>query len=161
ADAVQHLQLALKLEPQANALYRDLADAYTGQGNAQLAKEASAKAGSSAPELADPLAAGLVENTAANKLRGAPLEQAQQLLALRRFDDARIKIDEALKAKPDDVAALALAARLDALLGRHAAAHDEATHALKLQPDSAAANLSQGMVYEFAGDDVNAQSYYQ
>jgi tetratricopeptide (TPR) repeat protein len=160
ADAVTHLQAALKLEPQANALYRDLADAYTAQGNAQLAKESLAKAGSTQPVLADPLVAGL-SGAAPAAVHGTPLEQAQQLLAQHRFDEARAKLDVALKDKADDAEALALAARVDALLGKQTAAREEAARGLKLQPDAASTNLSQGMVYEFGGDDANAQMYYE
>jgi len=40
-------------------------------------------------------------------------------------------------------------------------AQSEAARALKLKPDSAPANLSQGVVYEFAGDENNAYTYYQ
>ena len=158
-DAIEHLQHALKVEPQANALYTDLATAYSGQGDAQLAAQARAKAGPTPPSLADPLVAGMYQS--GPTLSGPPLQQARQLLAMHRFDQAHVKVDEALKANADDVEALALGARLDALLGRHDAAQKAAARALQLKPDSAAANLSQGMVYEFAGNDAQAYGFYQ
>jgi tetratricopeptide (TPR) repeat protein len=164
AEAIAHLQAALTLEPQANALYKDLADAYTGQGNAQAAKDAQAKAGATPPSLADPLIAGIFNaggGSTSPPPRGTPLQQARQLMRQRLFSDARDKVGEALKAQPDDVEALALAARLDALMQFTDAARSEAARALQLQPHSATANLSQGMVYEFAGDDANARGYYQ
>jgi tetratricopeptide (TPR) repeat protein len=164
ADAVTHLQAALALEPQANALYKDLADAYTAQGNAQAARDAQAKVGSVQPELADPLVAGLFAGSAPSAppaLSGTPLQQARQLLAQRRFAQARDKVDEVLKAQPDDAEALALAARLDALFGESQRAAGEAEHALKLAPTNASTNLSAGMVYEFAGDDAKARTHYQ
>jgi tetratricopeptide (TPR) repeat protein len=52
-------------------------------------------------------------------------------------------------------------ARLDALMGNVAFAQDEAKRALQLNPDNASANLSQGMVYEFGGDDAKALPYYR
>ena len=158
-DAIQHLQQALQIEPQADALYTDLAAAYAGQGNAQLAAAAKAKAGSTPPTLADPLVAGMYQS--GPTLSGPPLQQARQLLAMRRFREARVKVAEALLANASDVDALALAARLDALLGQQEAAQKAATRALQLKPDSAAANLSQGMVYEFAGNDAQAFTFYQ
>lgn len=163
AEAIEHLQAALALEPSANALNKDLADAYTAQGNAQAAKDALAKAGSTQPNLADPLVAGVFGGGAASAppVQGTPLQQARQLLAQRRFVESRYEVDEALKARPDDVEALALGARLDALMGFADDAQREAARALKLQPQGASANLSQGMVYEFAGDDANARGYYQ
>jgi tetratricopeptide (TPR) repeat protein len=159
-DAIEQLHAALKLEPQADALYKDLAAAYTGQGDAEQAKQAQAKVGPTPPNLADPLVAGIFQPSGP-ALHGTPLEKAQQLLAVRDFVRARDQTVAALKADPNDVEALALQARLDALLSNRAFAQDEAARALKLKPDSASANLSQGMVYEFAGDDAKALPYYQ
>lgn len=160
AAAIENLNQALKLDPAANAIYADLATAYSGQGSAELAKSSKAKAGSEQPSIPDPLVAGMY-NQGPPPLSGPPLDQAKQMSAFGHFPEARTKLEEALKAKPDDVDALALAARLDALMGKHSIAQDEAARALKLQSDSAAANLSQGVVYEFAGDDNNAYAYYQ
>lgn len=157
--AIEHLRQALKLEPQANALYRDLADAYSGQGNAQQAKEALAGVGPNAPSIPDPLVTGMYGSTPSPQ--GSALEQARDLAARGQFGQARAKAAEAMVAHADDVDALALAARLDGLLGRHASAQELASRALKLKPESANANLSQGMVYEFAGDDANAYIHYQ
>lgn len=160
--AIEHLQHALKLEPQANALYKDLADAYAGQGDAAQAKAAQAKTGATPPNLADPLVAGIFQSApVAPALHGTPLEQARQLLARRDFAAARDKAADALKADPNDAEALALLARLDGLMGNRAFAQDEAARALKLSPDAASANLSQGMVYEFAGDAARALPFYQ
>lgn len=159
ADAIANLTAALKLEPQANGLYKDLADAYTAQGSAQQAKDALASAGSNAPSIADPLVTGMY--LSGPQLGGTPLERARQLLARDQLGPARAEVADALQASADDVDALALAARIDALTGKRVAAQDEAAHALKLKPESAAANLSQGMVYEFAGDEANAFTYYQ
>lgn len=159
ADAIASLTAALKLEPQANALYKDLADAYTGQGNAQQAKDALASAGSNEPSIADPLVTGMY--LSGPQLGGTPLERARQLLARDQLAPARAELADALRDQADDVDALALAARIDALAGKRSLAQDEAAHAIKVKPDSAAANLSQGMVYEFAGDEANAYTYYQ
>ena len=161
--AIEHLQQALKLEPQANALYKDLADAYAGQGDAAQAKAAQATAGTVPPNLADPLVAGIFGQSASAPpvMHGTPLEQARQLLAQRDFAGARDKTAEALQADPNDVEALALQARLDGLMGNRAFAQDEASRALALKPDSASANLSQGMVHEFAGEGAQALPFYQ
>lgn len=160
AEAIEHFNRALTLEPQANALYADLADVYTAQGDAAQAKEAQAKAGNAQPTLADPLVAGIYQQGAA-AVAGTPLEQARQLIARGDIGAAHGKLDEALKTKPDDVEALALAARIDALVGRREIAQDEVSRALKIKSDSAVANLSQGMIYEFAGDEANAYTWYQ
>lgn len=162
AAAIEHLHKALILEPQADSLYSDLARAYTGQGDAAQAKAAQAKAGKTPPSLADPLLAGIFQTApSAPPLHGTALEQARQLMARRDFAAARDKAFEATEHDPNDVEALALLARLDGLLGNIAFARDEAARALKLKPDSASANLSQGMVHEFAGDAARALPFYQ
>ncbi len=158
-EAIEHLQSALKLEPQANALYKDLADAYSGQGNTELADEAKAKIGTAPPTIDDPLVAGMYSRGL--QLSGTPLQQAEELLAMHRFAAARAKVEEEVKTNANDVDAIAFAARLDALMGKSGVARDEAARAIKLKPDSASANLSQGMVYEFGGDDANAYAFYQ
>ncbi len=164
-QAIDHLNQALKLEPQANALYKDLADAYIGQGNAQLAADAKAKAGAVSPDMADPLVAGMyrsvAQQSASQQVEGTPLQQARQLLAQHSVPLARAALEVTLQSNGNDVEALQLAAQLDALLGKRSLAQDEAVHALKLKPDSADANLSQGMVYEIAGDEGNAYTFYQ
>ena len=159
AEAIEHLKRALALEPQANALYADLADAYTAQGNSAQANEARGKAGNAQPTLADPLIAGIYQQTP--ELKGTPLEQARQLMSRGEIGAAYAKVQDVLKSNADDVEALALAARIDALVGRHDAAQSEVSHALKIKPDSAVANLTQGMVHEFAGDDASAYTWYQ
>lgn len=159
ADAIAHLEQALKLEPKADALYKDLTAAYSAQGDADKAKTAQAKIGTTPPDLADPLVARMYNSEPSS--HGTALEQAQQLLGMHRFWQARAKVAEALLADDKDVPALALSARLDALLGRHDAAQKTASIALTLKPNDAAANLSQGMVYEFAGDDAKAFPFYQ
>lgn len=159
AAAITHLQQALKAAPQADALYKDLADAYAEQGDAAAATQAKSQAGTTEPDLDDPLVARMYSRGPA--LHGTPLQQAQQLLAAGRFRQARVKISEAELSNPKDVEAIALGARLDALLGNQEAAQKGAQQALRLAPDSVAANLSQGMVYEFGGDADKAFGYYQ
>jgi len=169
AEAIGFLNRALAAEPQANALYADLADAYTAQGNAAQAGEARAKAGTAQPTLSDPLSAAIYLHSGqaqgpaqqGSVVQGSVLEQARQLMTRGDIGAAHGKLEEALKAKPDDVDALALIARIDALVGRHEPAQEEVGRALKLKPDSAVANLTQAMVYEFAGDDANAFTWYQ
>jgi tetratricopeptide (TPR) repeat protein len=159
AEAIANFNRALTIEPQATALYADIADAYQAQGNSAQASEARAKVGTGQPTVADPLVAGIFQRVLG--AHGTPIEQARQLMAAGQIGAAYAQVSDALKTNPNDVEAIALGARIDALVGRHALAQEEATHALKIKSDSAAANLSQGMVYEFAGDDANAYTYYQ
>ncbi len=161
-DAIEHLGQALTMEPQATALNKDLADAYAGQGDKASAATFQAKAGQTPPTVNDPIIAGIYKRgDEPVALTGSTLDQARQLVDRNDFVAARTMVDIALKTDANDVEALALAARLDGLLGKAAAAQDEASRALKLKPDNASANLSQGMVYEFVGDGLHAATYYQ
>ncbi len=160
ADAVDNFNSALKLDPQANELYRHLADAYAGQGNSQAADEARKKAGNVAPALDDPLVAG-VYATVAPQVSGTPIEQAQTLARQGRIGAARAKLGAILQANPQDAAALALSARIEASMGNGAIAQAEIASALKIEPDSAVVNISNGIVAEYMGDDAKAYAAYQ
>ena len=161
-DAIENLQRALKLEPQANQLYKTLADAYTGVGNTAAAAAAQAKAGDVAPRLADPLVVALYSNSApAQQLSGTPLEQAEQLANSGKVAAARAKLAEYQKDHADDIDALAFQSRLEASLGNQLIAQAAADQALTLKPDSATALFARGLVYEYAGDDNQAYAYYQ
>jgi tetratricopeptide (TPR) repeat protein len=160
ADAVKHLGVALKLEPAANALYKPLAEAYTGLGNAQAAQDAQAKAGNVTPSLADPLVVGLYGGGNATS-GGTPLQQAQQLAVSGHLDQARAKLGEVLREHPDDIDALALQARMEASSGDPRVARAAADKALKVAPDSAVALFANGLVHEYAGQDDAAYAFYQ
>ena len=160
ADAIDNINAALKLDPKANELYKHLADAYAGQGNAKAAAEARAKAGDVAPRLDDPLVAG-VYAAAPPQLSGTPIEQAQALARQGRIGAAREKLADILKTNPDDADALALSARIEASMGNIAIAQAEIESALKVKPDSATVSLSSGIVAEHAGDDAKAYEAYR
>jgi tetratricopeptide (TPR) repeat protein len=168
-QAIENINRALALEPQANQLYKPLAEAYAGVSNTQAAKDAEAKAGNVAPTLADPLAFGLSGGAPAAataqaplpKVSGTALQQAQQLAKAGRVGPARSKLAEVLSATPNDVEALALQARLEGSVGNLVIAAAAADQALSVAPDSGAALLSRGVVYEYAGDDNHAYDFYQ
>jgi tetratricopeptide (TPR) repeat protein len=160
ADAVTNLNAALKLEPQATQLYKPLAEAYTGLGNATAAKEAEGKAGDGTPRIADPLVMGLYGG-GAPKVSGTPLQQAEQLLGAGRVGAARAKLAEVLRDHPDDVDALALQARLEASVADQMVAQAAADQAVKIAPNNGTALLARGIVYEYAGADDQAYGFYQ
>lgn len=161
ADAIGNLQAALKLEPEASQLYKALAEAYTGAGNAAGARDAEAKAGDVSPRLVDPLVVGLYGGGAPAQPGGTLLQQAEQLAVGGRIDAARTMLADFQREHPDDVDALAFQARLEASLGDQMVAQAAADQALKLQSGSAVALLARGVVYEYAGDDNQAYGYYQ
>ena len=158
-NAIENLNRALKIEPQANVLYQTLADAYSAQGNAQAAQDARAKAGKTAPHW--PIPSWPAYSLMNWQVSGTPLQQAQQLAALGRINAAREKLGEIFKVNPDDIDALALSARIEASMGNSAIAQAVAEQALKVKPDSGTAILARGLVYEFGGDDAHAYEFYQ
>ena len=164
AEAAAALQQALKLDPGADKLYTELAQALQGQGDSAGAGAARAKAGETPPRLADPLAVSLLEPLAtpdAAPNAGSPLEQAAFLMGVGQYPGARARLDAALKQKPDDVAAMTLYARLEAAAGSAAAAQQRAAAALKLAPNDGLAQLTQGVVMETAGDEAGAKGWYE
>jgi tetratricopeptide (TPR) repeat protein len=166
-QAIENLTRALAIEPQANQLYKPLAESYAGVGNAQGAKDAEAKAGNVPPTLADPLAIGLYGGAGATgapalpQLSGTPLQQAQQLAKAGRVGPARTKLAEILGQHPNDVEALALQARLEGSVGNLVIAVAAADQALSVAPDNGSALMSRGIVYEYSGDDNHAYDFYQ
>ena len=162
AEAATALQQALKLDPGADKLYGPLAEALQGQGDAAGAAAARAKAGATPPRLIDPLGMSLAVAPAAPAKADSdtPMQQAAFFLAARQYPTARAQLDLALKANPQDSAALALYARVEAAAGDTVAAQHRAEQALQLAPNDALALLTQGVVRESAGDEAAAQSWY-
>jgi tetratricopeptide (TPR) repeat protein len=155
ADAIASYNQALQREPKADGLYAKLADANAAKGNKKAADEARAKAGKAMPELADPLVVNMYRQTL------EPLDQVRMLANTGNLAGARAKLAELLKANPNDVPTLTLAAGLEAQTSNAAAARDYADRALKAKPDSAATHLMSGMVAEYAGDDNKAYDEYR
>lgn len=171
-EAIEHFNQALKLAPDANKLYAQLADAYAGAGNAKAAAEARAKAGDNPPSLYDPLGSGLFG-------RGAQQAQAPQTppkstdpktqamndaltqLGQRQYAAARASLDKALKLTPNDAAILAFYGRVEALSGNIPAAESRVAAAIAADNKNAVAHFSQGAVREMAGDDTGAQRGYE
>lgn len=173
-DAIEQLNQALKLAPDANKLYAQLAEAYAGAGDAKAAADARAKAGNNPPSLYDPLGSGLFGRNAAKApptAANAPqrpldpkaqaLNEAIVLSGQRQYAAARASLDKALKLAPNDVEVLALYARIEAISGNIPAAESRAAAAVAADGKNAVARFSQGAVREVAGDDAGAQRGYE
>ncbi|MBS0581837.1 MAG: tetratricopeptide repeat protein [Proteobacteria bacterium] len=158
ADAVDAINKALKLDPQATGLYAYLADAYAGQNNARAADEARAKAGRGMAAMDDPLVAGML---APPQEAGTTLAEARSLAQQGNIQGARDTLAAVLKKTPDDVEALAFGARIEATFGNQAVAQAYVDQALKAKSDSASARVASGIVAEYAGDDAKAYDEYR
>lgn len=163
AEAVTQYQQALKLDPPATRLYRSLAEAYEGAGNAAAAGEARAKAGDVPVRLNDPLAQGLFGGPGLEAVEPFALDMSSAVffVSIGRYAAARESADAALGRKPGDAGAIAMRARIDAAEGRIDAARQRIATALGAQPDNALLLLTQGAIQEMAVDDVGAQSAFQ
>lgn len=162
-DAVAAYEQALKLDPKASKLQSALAEAYAGEGNAAAAAQARGKAGDVPPRLADPLGLSVLPASAAvdSAATSDPLSRAAFFFVAGQFPTARNELDAALRQKPDDPAALALYARVEAMAGNAAAAQTRIAAALKIAPRNAVVLMTQGVVLETAANDEGARGWYE
>lgn len=170
ADAVDQLNRALKIAPDANRLYAQLADAYAGAGDAKAAASARGKAGDNTPVLYDPLGGGLFGRAATQEPpppqkpadpKVQALGEALAFVGERQYASARVSLDKALKLAPNDVTTLAMYARVEAMSGNLQAAQSRASAAIAADNKNAIAHFSQGAVYEVGGNDPAAQRAYE
>ena len=185
AEAIEATNKALANDPKATKLYAQLADAYTGAGNAKAAAEARAKAGDGVPALGDPIMIGLVK-TEATPAPGAtqagqaqakdaepsgvspaalrtltPTREAEFLLATGQYDAARQKLESAMRSRPNDSELLYTYARVEAADGRLDQAKSRAQSAVEANPRDPVAWVVLGRVLEMAKDDGGAQQAYE
>ena len=187
AEAVEATNKALANDPNATKLYAQLADAYTGAGNAKAAAEARAKVGDGVPALGDPIMLGLVQtqvtqapaapaqadaqakNDAAapsgvspTALRSlTPAREAEFLLATGQYDAARQKLESAMRSRSNDSELLYTYARVEAADGNLTQAKSRAQSAVEANPRDPAAWAVLGRVLEMSNDDRGAQEAYE
>jgi tetratricopeptide (TPR) repeat protein len=173
-EAIDATKRALAVDPKATKLYAQLAEAYTGAGDAKAAADARAKAGTGVPALGDPILIGLLQSTGNSDAPAPesgdakkpappadPMASARILMGARNYDGVRKNLDDVLRAKPGDVEALLMYARADAASGNVAHAQTQARAAVAANPNSAGAQLVLGGVLEMANDDRGAQAAYE
>ena len=155
-EAIAEFERALKIDPNANVLYALLAQARQGQGDAAGAAAAKAKAGSVTVAFADPLLYNIYAEGTQD-----PARAALELAAQGRTPAARVALDGALAARPNDAGLLAAYARIEANAGNAGAARARADAAVKASPNDANANLAMAIVLETSGQDAQALPYYE
>ncbi len=185
AEAVEATNKALANDPKATKLYAQLADAYTGAGNAKAAADARAKVGDGVPSLGDPIMLGLVktqvqappaapaqapDKNAATPPSGVseaalrtltPAREAEFLLETRQYDAARQKLEGAMRSRPNDPELLYTYARVEAADGNLAQAKSRAQSAVDANSRDPAAWAVLGQVLEMSNDDRGAQEAYE
>ncbi|QBB72094.1 tetratricopeptide repeat protein [Pseudolysobacter antarcticus] len=170
-EAVDALKKSLALDPGANKLYGLLADAYIGLGDKAAADQARAKAGKQPIHMADPLVAGITPggNATAEYLLARPVDPksandpvnlAMMYYSNHQYAQARPKLDEALKAYPNNPVLLGLYARIEAESGNLPKAKQRLQVAQAADAKSPAVLLSQGVIAEIGGDENAAADAY-
>lgn len=155
-EAIAGFERALRIDPNASALYALLAQAKQAQGDAAGAAAARAKAGAVPVAFADPLLDNIYQAAPPD-----PVQAALQMAAQGRTAAARSTLDAALTTAPNDPRLLAAYARVEANVGNLAAAKARADAALKAAPNDAGANLAQAIVLESGGQETAAVPYYE
>jgi tetratricopeptide (TPR) repeat protein len=182
-EAIEATKKALANDPNATKLYAQLADAYTGAGNAKAAAEARAKVGTGVPALGDPIMLGLMQTQVTPAPAAAPAQakaqdaqpsvsptalrtltparEAEFLLATGQYDSARQKLESAMRSRPNDSELLYTYARVEAADGKLEQAKSRAQSAGEANPRDPVAWVVLGRVLEMAKDDRGAQEAYE
>lgn len=169
AAAARHLNDALRFDPEATSLYRLLATAQEGAGDAKAASAARAKIGDGALRVDDlllrriastvPAAANSAPPVADDPRSALQLQVVEQASA-GQFDAARKSLETALKQFPNDAAFLTQYARVEMAAGNASAARARAKAAVAANPKSAQVWMTQGVILESTNDDAGARDSY-
>jgi tetratricopeptide (TPR) repeat protein len=151
--AVESLERALKVAPQATRIYYPLAMAYRGLGNRTQADIHLRKRGDVDVPVPDPLLAevtGLMQNAAAYEARGS------QALEAKQWAEAVSQLSKAVELAPDNAftrlnlgTALYMRGDSDAALAQY-------REAVRLSPSFAQASFTMGVLLESRGQDREA-----
>ncbi|MEO8459792.1 MAG: tetratricopeptide repeat protein, partial [Dokdonella sp.] len=160
-EAIAQYQLALKFDPQANAVEAKLADAYTASGDAKSAATARAKAGHVAARLTDPVRDAIVGAALNGDEVATEIAKATFFSNNNRYAAALESLDAALRLQPNDPQALAFHARVDAISGNLAQASQRAQAALAAAPNSAVVLVTDATIKEMTKDDAGADASYR
>ena len=159
ADADRASEQALKLEPKANALYKDLAKPTVRK--AITKKPRARKPRSERRRRIWPIRWSQECTHPEPSLHGTALEQAQATACHASFLAGACKGCRGRACQRQGCCGAGLECTPGCVARPQRRRATDCNLALKLKPDDAAANLSQGMVYEFGGDDAKALPFYQ
>ncbi len=168
-QAIEQLNEALRLDPQANSINAALARVHEAAGNAEAARAAQAKAGDVPPLLDDPLMQRIVPavdtRSAQAPVATDPVQlaigEANFLAAAGNYAAARAALDKAVRTTPNNAILLANYARIEIAAGNLEAARSRARAAVGADPKSVQAWIIQAVVLEIANDDNAAIDAYR
>jgi len=143
AEAVDYLEKALALVPDANRIHYSLAMSYRGLGNMGKAQEHLARQGAVGIRVPDPLVDNLQQLTEGERVH---LVRGRAAFEARRFSDATEEFRKAVAAKPDSVAARVNLGSALAQTGEIDEAVEQFKEALGIDPRNQAANYNLGFL---------------
>ena len=159
ASAVEHLEGALRLNPEATALHYRLAMAYRGLGDLENAQY---HLGRHSPgetiTLLDPLIAEV--NTMLRSPAHVPLGLGLEATANEDWSEAATQFRKAVEIEPDNPRIRLNLGRALNLIGEARAALDEFEEAVRLAPQFASAHYNMGTILERSGRDQEAIDHY-
>ena len=156
--AAERFQEALKLAPQADALYYPLAQALRALGDREKAMAALRRKGDTLPPVDDPL---LAEMNALNNSARHFYSQALKAVHERRYAEAVEALRAGLKMDPGNANARTTLARALYLSGQVEAAKTLLQGVLKARPGHPLANFLHGVLLEAEGDTQAARAAYE
>jgi tetratricopeptide (TPR) repeat protein len=158
AEAVRHMEQALRIAPQASAVHYPLAMAYRGTGERGKAEALLQKRGTAAPDLPDPLM-----QQAEVMLDSAVSYEGLGMQALRRQDwtGAKQAFERGLEVAPQDASLRYWMATAMIASGDAAGAEREFRALLRAQPDFAKAHFSLGAILDQRGQKNDALREYE
>jgi len=158
AEALDELQKALAIDPEANAIHGQLAAVYRAMGENSKAASEEAKAGDRKPRIDDPLMAFVRSHTGDFDRYMAAAAQARE----HNSPDAAIQGYElAASIQPGNIGALMNLGEMNAAMGRLDPAMIAFSRVLAIEPGNARANYFTGMLFEQTGYDTEAEVAYR
>jgi tetratricopeptide (TPR) repeat protein len=153
AQAVQHLEGALAISPQATRLHYQLALAYRGLGNREKAEAHLRLRGEVEPRPVDPLLgqiSGLLQNAAAYEARGS------QALGARQWSEAAANLTKAVELAPGNAFSRLNLGTALYMQGDENGALEQYREAVRLAPTLARAHFAIGVLMESRKQDAEA-----
>ncbi|MEO8010937.1 MAG: tetratricopeptide repeat protein, partial [Dokdonella sp.] len=168
-QAIEQLNEALRLDPQATSISAALARVNEAAGNSEAARAAQAKAGDVPPRLDDPLMQRILPVIESDPAQAGVSRDPVQLAigeanfhaSTGNFVAARAALDKAVRTSPNNALLLANSARVEIAAGNLEAARSRARAAVAADGKSAQALIIQGLVLEIANDDNGAADSFR
>jgi tetratricopeptide (TPR) repeat protein len=158
ADAVDHFERALELQPSANRLHRLLGNALRGLGERERARAQIAQAGEVETSVPDPVLDQVLRQSRSPQFY---YETALSRADAGRLEEAAALLSRARSLDPDNASMVQDHGELLGRLGRYQAARAAFEKLIELRPDSVDGHFYLGQLEEVAGRPQAAVEAYE